>query len=181
MRLLRNSKLGVLAFAAIAVAWTPNRLLAHDGGAPIQGTFAASFTRPSAVSYCAGPGISFEAQGIGNISKIGPLFLTVKKCLTVEGVAGTFVGLFWMTAANGDSLEGTYAGTIDLSAKDENGYGPFRGTLTVTGGTGEFSNARGVLSFAAVTTPASSGANGTTVNGAAYYLIKDNMRFPDRD
>src|SRR5258708_5616521 len=116
MRLLGNSKLGVLAFAAIAVAWTPNTLLAHDGGAPIQGTFAVSFTRPSAVSYCAGPGISFEAQGIGNISKIGPLFLTVKKCLTVEGVAGTFVGRFWMTAANGDSLEGTYAGTIDLSA-----------------------------------------------------------------
>jgi hypothetical protein len=181
MRLLRNSVLGVLVLAAIAVAMAPKGVLADDDGVPIQGTFAVSPMHPSALSYCVGGGISIEARGIGNISRLGPLFLTVKKCLTSVGTAGTYVGTFEMTAGNGDNLEGTYAGTQDFSLKDENGYGPFQGTLTVTGGTGRFSNASGVLSFTAVVSPASVGVIAPTVNGMAYYLVKGNMLSPDKE
>jgi hypothetical protein len=65
--------------------------------------------------------------------------------------------------------------------KDENGYGPFQGTLTFTAGTGRFSNASGVLSFTAVASPASVGVSAPTVNGMAYYLVKGNLLSPDKE
>jgi hypothetical protein len=92
-----------------------------------------------------------------------------------------FVGTFKMTAGNGDTLEGTYTGTQDFGLKDENGYGPFQGTLTVTGGTGRFSNAAGVLSFTAVASPPSVGVTAPTVNGMAYYLVKGSMLSPENE
>jgi len=155
MRLLRHSVLGVLVLAAVAL--TPRAVLADDDGVPIQGTFTLAVMRPSALNYCPSDGNSIEAQGIGNISRLGPLFLTVKKCATVVGSAVTYAGTFKMTAGNGDSLNGTYAGTQDNSLRDENGYVPFQGTLTFTGGTGEFSHASGILRFTAVATPVSTG------------------------
>ena len=146
MRLLRSSALGVLVLAAVALA--PTAVLADDDhGVAIKGTFAASFMRPAAPSpvtgpYCASGGIPIEAQGIGNVSKVGPLFLTVKKCATVVGSAVTYAGTFTMTAGNGDNLHGTYAGTQDNTLRDENGYVPFQGTLTFTGGRAHFTPPR---------------------------------------
>jgi hypothetical protein len=185
MSLLRNSVLGALVLAAVAL--TPKAVLA-DEGVPIDGTFAVSFMRPAAPSavtgpYCASGGTPIEAQGIGSVSKVGPLFLTVKKCLTfpVAFPAGVYTGTFKMTAGNGDTLEGTYEGTQDFSLKDENGYGPFQGTLTFTGGTGSFRHARGVLSFTAVTSPVSASVtptgvpSGSPANGMAYYLVRGTM------
>jgi hypothetical protein len=150
---------------------------------PIKGTFAVSYMRPSALNYCASGGTPIEAQGIGSVSRLGPLFLTVKKCLTfpVGFPAGTYAGTFKMTGDNGDTLEGTYAGTQDFGLKDENGYGPFQGTLTFTGGTGRFSNASGVISFTAVTSPVSVGVTAPTVNGMAFYLVQGTMSSPDED
>jgi hypothetical protein len=181
MRLFRNSVLGVLVMAAVAVASAPTRVLAEDDGVPINGTFAVSYMRPSAFDYCESGGTPIEAQGIGNISRLGPLFLTVKKCLTLVGTDGTYAGTFKMTAGNGDTLEGTYAGTIDFSLRDENGYGPFQGTLTLIGGTGRFSDASGVLSFTAVGSPVSVGVTAPTANGTAYYLVKGHMLFPEKE
>ena len=113
MRLLRNSVLGVLVLAAMAVALAPKAVFADDDGVPIKGTFAVSYMRPAAPSavtgpYCASGGTPIEAQGIGSVSKLGPLFLTVKKCLTfpVAFPAGVYTGTFKMTAGNGDSLKG---------------------------------------------------------------------------
>ena len=83
-----------------------------------------------------------------------------------------------MTAGNGDALEGTYSGTQDFSLKDENGYGPFQGTLTFTGGTGSFSYASGAVSFTAVTSPVSVGVTAPTVNGIAFYLVQGNVLSP---
>jgi hypothetical protein len=183
---LRNPALAALALAAIAVALAPKAVLADDDhGVPIKGTFAVSFMRPAAPSpvtgpYCASGGIPIEAQGIGSVSKLGPLFLTVKKCATVVGSALTYAGTFKMTAGNGDSLNGTYAGTQDNGLRDENGYVPFQGTLTFTGGTGRLSHASGVLSFTAVGSPVSVGVTIPTANGMAYYLVNGNMLSPDK-
>jgi len=186
MRLLRGSALGILLLAAIAVAVAPTAVLADDdNGVPIKGTFAVSFVRPAAPSpvtgpYCASGGIPIEAQGIGNVSKVGPLFLTVKKCATVAGSAVTYAGTFTMTDGNGDNLRGAYAGTQDNTLRDENGYVSFQGTLTFTGGTGRFSHASGMLSFTAVATPVSVGVTAPTVNGMAYYLVHGNMLSPKK-
>ena len=186
MRRPRNSMLGVLALAAMAVAITPKAILAdRDRIVPIAGTFAVSFVRPSALDYCAiegtPGGTAIEAQGIGNISKLGPLFLTVKKCAVAVGNDATFKGTFKLTAGNGDTMEGTYAGTSDRSLRDENGFGPFQGTLTLTGGTGKFRRTTsGHLSFTAVSGPPSVGVTAPTGNAMAFYLIQGNMLSRDQ-
>ena len=176
MRLVRNSVLGVLVLAAVVL--TPKAVLAEGG--PVTGTFAVSAMSPSAVNYCDSGGTPVEAQGIGSVSRLGPLLLTVKKCLTfpVSFPAGTYTGTFKLTAGNGDTLDGQYAGTQDFSLVDQNGFGPFQGTLTVTGGTGSFSHARGVLSFTAVVGPFSVGVTVPTVNAMAFYLVQGNIVSP---
>ena len=188
MRVLRKSILGALVLAATAVALTPKSVLAdkhRDKTVPIAGTFTVSLTRPSALDYCVGGGpagsttAAIEAQGIGRISKLGPLFLTVKKCAVTIGNAVTYAGTFKMTAGNGDTMEGTYAGTGDRSLRDENGFGPFQGTLTLTEGTGKFRHSSGVLSFTALSSPASVGVTAPTVNGMAFYLVQGNMVSPE--
>jgi hypothetical protein len=178
--------LGVLALGAMAVAISPKAVLAHnDRTVPITGTFAVSYMRPSAVDYCASggtAGTAVEAQGLGNISKLGPLFLTIKKCAVTVGNDVTYAGTFKMTARNGDTLEGTYAGTADRSLRDENGYLPFQGTLTLTGGTGKFRHTtRGVLNFTAVSAPVSVGVTTPTGNGMAFYLVEGTMLSRDRN
>src|ERR1700674_231061 len=179
MRMLRNSVLGALVLAAVAL--TPKAVLADDDGVAIQGTFALSVMRPSALNYCPGDGYSIEAQGIGNISKLGPLFLTIKKCGTLHGSVVTLQGTFKMTAGNGDTLEGTETGTIDRSLADENGYIRSQSTLTFTGGTGRFSHASGVLSVTAVQSPTSVGVNPGTVSLTVFLLVQGNMSFPEKD
>src|SRR6267142_2572383 len=187
MRLLRNPVLGALVLAATAVALTPKSVLADKyRTVPIAGTFAVSFMRPSALDYCeiegTPGGTAVEAQGIGNISKLGPLFLTVKKCAVTVGNAVTYKGTFKLTAGNGDTIEGTYAGTADRSLRDENGFGPFQGMLTLTGGTGKYRHtASGALSFTAVSGPASVGVTAPTGNGMAFYLVRGNMLSPEKD
>lgn len=177
MRLLRNSVHGVLVLAAIAVALAPTAVFAAtDHRVPIEGTFTVATLLPSAVDYCASDstpieyrgGTPIEFRGIGNISTLGPLFLTVKKCATVIDGVQTFAGIFTMTAGNGDTLIGTYAGT--RVGSPENGGGQFQGKFTITGGTGRLIHARGVLRWTAVTRPFT-----PTVYGAAFYLVQGTM------
>jgi hypothetical protein len=184
MRLLRNSVHGVLVLAAIAVALAPKAVFAAgDHRVPIDGTFTVGTVLPSAVDYCASDGtpVEFrdgtpiEFRGIGNISKLGPLFLTVKKCAALVGGVQTFVGIFTMTAGNGDTLIGTYAGT--RVGSPENGGGQFQGTFTFTGGTGRFRHTTsGVLSWTAVTRPFP-----PTVYGVAFYLVEGTMLSREKD
>jgi hypothetical protein len=187
MRLLRTSILGVLVLAAIALALVPQAVLAEERK-HIGGTFTVSYMYRSALDYCvpSGGDVAVEAQGIGNIPGLGPLFLTVKKCFTIAD--GTYAGTFTMAGGNGDMLTGTYAGTKDSSLVDENGYFPFQGTLTVTGGTGRFQYARGRLRFTAVASPGSvsvtsqtvNGVISTKTNGMAFYLVQGNMLSPEK-
>ena len=159
-----------LALVLAAVAFTPNAALA-DSGEPIDGAFVVSAAAPSAIDFCiregTPSGISIEARGIGSASRLGPLFLKITKCLTFpDGSVGTYAGTFAITAGNGDTLNGTYAGTEDFSGLDANGFGPFQGTLTVTGGTGRFNDASGVLSFTAT----------DTAFPQVYYLIHGTLK-----
>ena len=187
MRLFRNSSCGVLVLTAMAVALAPSAVFAdRDHAVRITGTFTVATVVPSAVDHCAsaGGGTPVVFQGIGNISKLGPLFLAVKKCRTVVDGVPTFAGTFTMTAGNGDTLYGDYAGKR-IGSLDENFYGEFQGTWTVTGGTGRFSHASGVLSWTALTGPPSLGATPPTVTapsrGVAFYLVQGTMSSPEKD
>lgn len=165
----------LMALSVVASAPTPARA---DDRARIEGTFSVFYTYPSAVNYCAnGAGddnVSLQAQGLGNMPGLGALFLTVKKCFTFSD--GTYAGSFTMSAANGDTLRGTYEGT--QGSYDENGFGPFRGELTITSGSGKLRGTRGRLTFEAVAGPDSVGAV-AGLNGMAFYLVRGTVVSPD--
>ena len=181
-RVTRTTRRGLrpatVSLLALAVVCAPVPALADDR-LRLEGTFSVLYTYPSAVNYCtagAGEGnVSIQAQGLGNISGVGPLFLTVKKCFTFAD--GTYEGAFSMSAGAGHTLTGRYEGT--QGPLDENGFGPFTGVLTVTGGTGRFLHARGPLTFEAVAGPDSLGAGAVpTLNGSAFYLVRGGAAAP---
>jgi hypothetical protein len=194
MRLLRNSIHGVLVLAGIVVALAPKAVFAdQDHAVPITGTFTMATVTPSAVNYCLSAstpvefagGTPIEFRGIGNISKLGPLFLTVNKCAAVVGGVLTYAGTFTMTAGNGDTLGGTYAGARTVPA-NPNGFAQHQGAFTVTEGTGRFSDVRGVLSWTAVTSARSVGVTAPppalpTVNQQAFYMVQGTMLSREKD
>jgi hypothetical protein len=177
MRLLRNSVLGALVVAAILA---PHAVRADDR-VPIDGTFAVTFTYPAAFA-CTGGGVPIEAQGIGQMLGLGSLFFKVTKCLSFpDGAVGAYAGTFTMVAGNRDTLTGTYAGTQDFTQVDANGFGPFQGTLTFTGGTGRFAQAAGTLRFTAIASPTSTSLSlSGSQDGMAYYLVQGNMLSPEQ-
>ena len=181
MRLLRNSVHGMLVLATMAVASSPKAAFAdRDHAVPITGTFTEAAVLPSALDYCNGGGTPIEFLGMGNISKLGPLFLTVRKCATAVGGVLTYAGTFTMTAGNGDTLGGTYAGAR-IVLPNENGYAQHQGAFTVTGGTGRFRHASGILSWTAVTSARSVGVTAPTVNQQAFYLVQGTMSSHEKD
>jgi hypothetical protein len=175
------TSLRVVLLAGIVLL--PQAILADDDK-PIRGTFTVTYMRPSSVDYCGGAAgtVAIEAQGIGSIKGLGPLFITVKKCFTFATLR--YAGMFMLSSGPsgaGDTITGTYAGTQHPG--DENGFGPFDGTLTITGGTGRFRHTTsGVLTFTAVASPPSVSAvpGPAKVNGNAYYLVRGKMK-ADKD
>lgn len=119
-----------------------------------------------------------EAQGIGDTS-LGTMFGEVLKCFNPGGGQfGTYSGTLTTTSPNGeDSLTWAYSAQND-NAGDAYGFGPFSGTLAVTGGTGKFAGARGSASFTAVGGTASPGVNSNSVVSMAFYSIQGRVEVP---
>ena len=169
----RRSSLAAVLMALSVVASAPTSARADDR-VRIEGTFSVlyAYAYPPAVNSCVdGAGndnVSIQAQGLGDIQGLGALFLTIKKCYFSDG---TYAGTFTMSASRGDALHGTYEGTQGLY--DENGFSPFQGVLTITGGTGRFRSTRGSLRFEATAGPDSVSAFApNTFNGTAFYLVR---------
>jgi hypothetical protein len=169
---LRNSISSVFVLASVAALWTVSPVFASDD-VGVGGSFTVSYAY-SVENYCgAGEGeYSFEAQGLGRLTGLGPLFLTVKKCYRVSD--GRYTGRFTIAGAAGDSLRGTYLGT--QGPLDANNFGPFHGVLTITGGTGRFRGLRGALSFEAVSSPDSAVATPGMLGGMAFYILDGQLR-----
>jgi hypothetical protein len=171
---LRSSILSVFVLASAAALGTMSPVSASDGVA-VGGSFTMSYAY-SLENYCgAGEGdLSFEAQGIGRLTGLGPVFMTVKKCYRFAD--GEYTGTFTVAGAAGDSLRGTYRGTQDPF--DANGFGPFHGVLTITGGTGRFRYLRGALNFEAVSSPDVADAYATpgSLGGMAFYILDGQLR-----
>jgi len=189
-----------LALAAVAAVTLPrtSRAALSDEAVAITGNFTVEFeglatcpspdpggqpALPSMLRYpeCApcinAGGYYIEAQGIGNTSQ-GTMTIEVLKCYNPAGGTGglgSYEGYFQMSAPNGtDSVTGTYSGqNYDYGANgDALGFGPFRGTLTVTEGTGKFRGATGSVGFTALSGPGSPGPTPNSVVGNAFYSVQ---------
>jgi len=141
----------VLTVGAFALFEAHQTAMAADG-VPVEGMFAMNFQGgPS------GPGtFDFTVNGIGVLSSVGNSKIQVQKTLDVTGKVPTYSGTFTITALNGDTLTGTYQGVG--TPLDSGGFSPFSGVLTVTGGTGRFQGASGVVSFSALSNAGTSQA-----------------------
>ena len=133
----------LLALAAMTLTFMHSAALAVDG-MPIEGILAVNFT-----SSPTSPGIiAISANGIGNLTNVGNFSFQLEKTLDTTGKVPLFSGTFTITAVNGDTLTGTYAAVG--AAPDAGGFGTFSGQITVTGGTGRFQSASGVVPFSAM-------------------------------
>ncbi|MHB8500507.1 MAG: hypothetical protein ACYDCG_07530 [Candidatus Acidiferrales bacterium] len=176
--------LGLLILAAMTVVLAPKGARA-DEGVPIKGNFTVAVTVITNPTACgvgdnciacvsnALPHAYIEAQGIGDTSRQGTLFLKVQKCADpAASPFGSYQGAFTMTAPNGnDSLTGIYTGR-NTSARDAYKFIPFSGELTITGGTGKFDGAQGSASFTAVA---------SSNSGTAFYAVEGTVSLQQGD
>ena len=141
----------VLTAVAFTLFEAHQTAMAADG-VPVEGMFAVNFQGgPS------GPGtFDFTVNGIGILSSVGNSTIQVQKTLDVTGKIPIYSGKFTIIALNGDTLMGTYQGVA--TSVDSGGFSPFSGVLTVTGGTGRFQGASGVVSFSALSNAGTSQA-----------------------
>jgi hypothetical protein len=176
--------LGLLVLAVMNIILAPKGAKAEEG-APIKGTFAvAASVTPNTgrITYCGGTALDLavEAHGSG-YSSLGALSLSLQKTIDVPG---PMHGCLILTAANGDTLNATYDGTEGFP--NTNNFNTGSGTLTFTGGTGRFRDARGSAQFTAVfssTYPANSflGGTGVPLQVMAFYAVEGTVSLQDRD
>jgi len=184
----------LIALAVILVAVKP-RATHADEGVPFRGTLTVQFIG----SQMCAPGdtnctacvdnSSFyvEAQGIANTS-MGPLFVEVLKCFNPVGGLqrfGTYAGTLTTTTPNKkDSLTWAYSGQND-NGGDFYTFGPFSGTLTITGGTGKFANAHGSAAFTAASGPSFTATafpgppSPFSMAGMAFYFVEGTLSLPN--
>jgi hypothetical protein len=186
----------LIALAVMLVAVKP-RATHADEGVPFRGTLTVQFVGTqvcasgdtSCTSCVASSSFYVEAQGIANTS-LGPLFVEVLKCYNPVGgpqQVGTYAGTLTTTAPNKkDSLTWAYSGQND-NAGDFYTFGPFSGTLTITGGTGKFANAHGSAAFTAASGPSFTATafpgppSPFSMAGMAFYFVEGTVLQQDAD
>src|ERR1700737_1075842 len=147
-RSVMSISMGLLALAAMTLALIP-RAAHADEGVRFKGALTVQFELITTIGGCApsdsncstclnNSSVYVEAQGVGDTS-LGTLLVEVLKCFNpTAGSFGTYAGTLTTTAPNGkDSVTWAYSGQND-NAGDFYGFGPFRGTLPITGADAKF-------------------------------------------
>lgn len=103
---------------------------------PLKGSDSGSFTLTA--NGC-GPGVfAVVVDDAGQATLLGAYTYHSNECF--NGATGQFSGTFTMTAANGDTISGTYAGSV-VSVVGDVGF--YEQDNVITGGTGRFAGASG--------------------------------------
>ena len=186
----------LIALAGMAIALRP-RAAQADEGVPFRGTLSVQFVGTqmcaigdtNCITCVNNSSFYVEAQGIANTS-LGPLFVEVLKCFNPVGGPkqfGTYAGTLTTTAPNRkDSLTWAYSGKND-DGGDFYTFGPFSGTLTITGGTGKFVNAHGSAAFTAASGPSFTAtafpgpASPFSLAGMAFYSVEGTVLLQNAD
>ena len=129
---LRRAGLLFIVLAALAL---PVQALAGEQ-VPLKGRDSGSFTLTPNVC---GPGV-FEVviDDAGQATHVGAYAYHANECF--DGTTLEFSGTFTITAANGDTISGTYAGLVVDVVGD---LGFYEQENVITGGTGRFVGASG--------------------------------------
>ena len=142
----KRRRAGALLVLLAALA-LPVQALA-GGQVPLKGWDSGSFTL--AADGC-GPGVfAVVIDDAGKATHVGAYVYHADECF--DGGAGTFSGTFTITAANGDSISGTYAGTVVGGAGELAFY---EQDAVITGGTGRFAGASGAFHLSGIANLAS--------------------------
>jgi hypothetical protein len=130
----RLARVGFL-LVAIAALVMPVRALA-GAQVPFKGADSGSFTLTA--DGC-GPGVfAVVVDDAGTATHLGAYTYHSNECF--NGATGAFSGTFTMTAANGDTISGTYAGVV-VSVVGDLGF--YEQDNAIAGGTGRFAGATG--------------------------------------
>lgn len=135
----RIGRRSVIAVAALVVA-VGGLAPASVGAAtavPFRGWDIGGFVLPGA---CAG-GVSVDIDGSGWATHVGRYEYSALECFNPD--TGTFAGAATITAADGATLSGHYAGTV--AGTDDPNVITYAEDFVVDGGTGRFAGASGHL------------------------------------
>jgi hypothetical protein len=154
--------LGGLAALSLLIGCDQSSPVSPSGGSSVDlPVTAAAGARPFKESYhstgtitadaqCPSPLLLESYRGGGTATHIGKYDIVNSHCLDPATGALTN-GTFVKTAANGDQLFGTYAGTTSvIQPPTPIGVFEITGTLTFTGGTGRFTGATGTTTMSGI-------------------------------
>lgn len=126
--------------ALVAVLWAPVGALA-GAEVPFAGSDVGGFTFPGA---CGPDSVVVDIAGTGTGTHVGRYSYEALECFNT--VTLLYSGAFTLEAANGNTIGGTYSGeVVDISVIDGRVVGTYEQDAVVTGGTGRFAGASGVL------------------------------------
>jgi hypothetical protein len=121
-----------LAFGGIAPVG-----VGASAAVPFRGWDSGGFSLPGT---CAG-GVTVDIDGAGRATHLGRYEYSALECFNPD--AGTFAGVATITAADGATLSGHYAGTV-AGTTDPNVIS-YSESFVIDGGTGRFAGASGQL------------------------------------
>jgi len=110
---------------------------------PFRGSDVGGFAIPE---NCSDGRLQIVITGIGHATQVGRYAYSASECF--DPVSGTFAGSATLTAANGDTLLGSYVGRV-FGTTDPNVI-TYEEELEVSGGTGRFAGATGTLQVTGV-------------------------------
>jgi hypothetical protein len=133
--LVRRTLIGLLVLPALAL---PMQAAANDR-LPLKGRETGTF---QLLGQCETSGMILEVTGTGHTTQLGNYSGIYRECLDPATGAVTG-GTFTLTAANGGKVFGNYSGQA-LPTDDPNVVA-YRDPGVITGGTGRFAGASGIL------------------------------------
>lgn len=133
--LRRQTLLGLLVLPALAL---PMQAAAKDR-LPLRGSESGTF---QLLGPCETGGMILEVTGTGHTTQLGNYSGSYRECLDPATGAVT-AGTFTLTAANGDKVFGTFSGRA--LPTDNPNVVAYQDPGVITGGTGRFAAASGIL------------------------------------
>jgi hypothetical protein len=138
--LRRQTLMGLVVLVALAL---PMDAAASDQ-VPLKGSETGTF---QLLGQCATSGVVLDVTGTGDATQLGNYSAHYRECFDPATGAVTD-GSLTLTAANGDTVFGTYSGQV-FPTGDQNVI-VFEDPGVITGGTGRFAGAGGTVSASGV-------------------------------